>query len=47
MAANWQPTDGFEQLVTRLFLSASYASAARYLMEEHDIIDIGLRMIKH
>jgi hypothetical protein len=46
MAADWQPTDGFEQLVTRLFLSTSYASAARYLMEERDIIDIGLRMIK-
>ncbi len=47
MAANWQPTNGFEQLITRLFLSALYASAARYLMEEHDIIDICLRLIKH
>jgi hypothetical protein len=46
MAADWQPTDGFKQLVTRLFLGASYASAARYLMEERDINDIGLRMIK-
>jgi hypothetical protein len=46
MAADWQPTDGFEQLVTRLFLGAPYTSAARYLMEERDIIDIGLRMIK-
>jgi hypothetical protein len=46
MAADWQPTDGFEQLVTRLFLSALYASAARYLMEEHDTINIGLHVIK-
>jgi hypothetical protein len=27
MAANWQPTNGFEQLVMRLFLGALYASA--------------------
>jgi hypothetical protein len=46
VAANWQPTDGFEQLSTRLFLGASYASAARYPMEERDIINIGLRVIK-
>jgi hypothetical protein len=46
MAADWQPANGFEQLVTRLFLGTSYASAARYPMEEHDIIDIGLRVIK-
>jgi hypothetical protein len=30
----------------RLFLGASYASAARYPMEERDIIDIGLHVIK-
>jgi hypothetical protein len=41
-----QPTDGFEQLITQLFLSVSYASTARYPMEERDIIDIGLRVIK-
>jgi hypothetical protein len=46
MAADWQPANSFEQLVTQLFLGASYASAARYLMEERDIIDIGLRVIK-
>jgi hypothetical protein len=46
MAANWQPTNGFEQLVTQLFLGASYASAARYPIEECDIIDISLRVIK-
>jgi hypothetical protein len=42
MAADWQPTNSFEQLVTRLFLGALYASAARYPMEERNIIDIGL-----
>ncbi len=46
MAADWQPTNRFEQLVTWLFLGALYASAARYLMEERDIINIGLCMIK-
>jgi hypothetical protein len=46
MADNWQPTDGVEQLVMRLFLGALYASAARYPMEERNIIDISLRMIK-
>jgi hypothetical protein len=46
MAANWQPADGFEQLVMQLFLGASYASAARYPIEEGNIIDIGLRVIK-
>jgi uncharacterized membrane protein YgcG len=45
MAANWQPTDGFEQLVTRLFLGTSYASTARYLKKECNIINIGLRMM--
>jgi hypothetical protein len=47
MATDWQPTDGFEQLVTRLFLGALYASAAKYPMEERGIIDISLRVIKH
>jgi hypothetical protein len=46
MAYDWQPANGVEQLVTRLFLSTSYPSAARYLMEERNIIDIGLRVIK-
>ncbi len=46
MATNWQPANSFEQLVTRLFLGASYTSAARYLMEECNIIDISLRVIK-
>ncbi len=46
MADNWQPTNGFEQLITRLFLGTPYASAARYPMEERDIINIGLRVIK-
>jgi hypothetical protein len=46
MAANWQPTNSFEQLLMQLFLGMSYASAARYPMEEHDIIDIGLCVIK-
>jgi hypothetical protein len=46
MAADLQPANGFEQLVTQLFLGASYTSTARYPMEECNIIDIGLRVIK-
>ena len=46
MAANWHPSDGFEPLATRLFIGASYASAARYPMDDRDVIDISLRVIK-
>jgi hypothetical protein len=46
MAADWHPSNGFEPLATHLFIGASYASAARYPMDDHDVIDIGLRIIK-
>jgi hypothetical protein len=46
MAADWHPSDGFEPLATHLFVGASYASAARYPMNDHDVIDIGLHVIK-
>ncbi len=36
----------FEPLATRLFIGASYASAARYPMDDRDVINIGLRIIK-
>jgi hypothetical protein len=47
MATNWHPSDCFEPLATRLFIGTLYASAAYYHMEEHDIIDISLSVIKH
>jgi hypothetical protein len=47
MAATWPPSKGFEPLAMHLFIGASYASAARYPMEDCDIINIGLRIIKH
>jgi hypothetical protein len=47
MAATWHPFEGFKPLVTRLFIGASYASAARYPMDNRDIIDIHLCIIKH
>ena len=43
MAANWYPANGFEPLAMRLFVGASYASAACYPMDDHNIIDIGAR----
>jgi hypothetical protein len=46
MAADWHPSDGFEPLATRLFTGASYASTACYPMDDHDVINIGLRVIK-
>ncbi len=46
MAADWHPSDGFEPLATRLFIGASYASTARYLMNDCDVIDISLHVIK-
>jgi hypothetical protein len=46
MAADWHPSDGLEPLVTRLFIGASYTSASRYPMDNHNVIDIGLRVIK-
>ncbi len=46
MAADWHPSNGFKPLATRLFIGASYASAACYPMDERDVINIGLRVIK-
>jgi hypothetical protein len=46
MATDWHPSDGFEPLAMRLFVGASYASTACYPMNDHDFIDIGLRVIK-
>ena len=46
MAADWHPYDGFEPLAMRLFIDASYASAACYPIDDGNAIDIGLRVIK-
>jgi hypothetical protein len=46
MATDWHPSNGFEPRATRLFIGASYASAARYPMDDRNVIDIGLRVIK-
>ncbi len=46
MAAGWHPAEGFEPLVMRLFISTSYASATRYPMQDCNVIDIGMRVIK-
>jgi len=47
IGSEWPPTGiPFEPLATRLFIGASYASAARYPMGDHDVIDIGLHVIK-
>jgi hypothetical protein len=46
MAADWHPSNGFEPLATRLFIGASYVSTARYPMDDCNVIDIGLRVIK-
>jgi hypothetical protein len=47
ITADWHPADGFEPLMTRLFLGESYLSAACYPMVDCNVINIGLRVIKH
>ena len=46
VAADWHPADGFEPLAMHLFIGASYASAAPYPMDDRDVINISLRIIK-
>ena len=46
IAADWHPSDSFEPLTIPLFIGASYASAACYPMDDRDVIDIGLCVIK-
>ena len=46
MAANWHPANGFDTLILCLFTSAVYASSASYRMNDIDIVDIGLCIIK-
>jgi hypothetical protein len=46
MTADWHPSNGFKPLATHLFIGASYASAARYPMDDCNVIDIGLHIIK-
>jgi hypothetical protein len=46
MTANWHPSNGSEPLAMRLFIGASYASVARYPMDDRDVINIGLQVIK-
>ncbi len=46
MAVTWHPSKGFEPLATRLFIGVSYTSAACYQMDDHDVIDISLHIIK-
>ncbi len=47
MASTWHPSEGFEPLAMHLFISASYTNAACYPMDDHDVIGIGLGIIKH
>jgi hypothetical protein len=47
MAANWHPADGFDALILRLFTGATYASSTGFKMNDIDIVDIGLHIIKH
>jgi hypothetical protein len=46
MAANWHPPKGFDALILRLFTGAAFASSAGCKMNDLDIVDIGLRIIK-
>ena len=46
MAPDWHPSDSFKPLATCLIIGASYASAARYPMDNCDVINMRLRIIK-
>jgi hypothetical protein len=46
MATDWHPSNGFKPLAMRLFVGASYANVARYPMNNRNVIDIGLHVIK-
>ena len=46
MAADWHPADRFDALILHLFTGAAYASSAGFKMNDVDIVDIGLRIIK-
>jgi hypothetical protein len=46
VAADWHPSNGFKPLAMRLFIGASYASMARYMMDDCNVINIGLCVIE-
>jgi hypothetical protein len=46
MAATWHPTDGFGALILHLFTGAAYASSAGFKINDVNIVDIGLCIIK-
>ncbi len=46
MAANWHLSNGFDHLVLLLFTGAAFASSTGYPMNNIDVLNIGLRIIK-
>jgi hypothetical protein len=46
MAANWHTANGFDTLVLRLFTGMAFAGCTNFTMADHDIVGIGLRVIK-
>jgi hypothetical protein len=46
MAANWHPPNGFDTLVLCLFTGTAFAGCINFTMADHDIVNIGLRVIK-
>jgi hypothetical protein len=46
MAANWHPANGLDALILCLFTGAAYASSTGFKMNDVDIVDIGLHIIK-
>ncbi len=46
MAATWHPSNGFKPLTTCLFIGTSYPGAARHLMDNRNVINIDLCVIK-
>jgi hypothetical protein len=46
MAADWHPDDGFDALTLRPFTGVAYINATGYPIVDHNIVDIGIHVIK-
>ena len=46
MAQDWHPSQGFKTLENRLFLGQAYSHVADHPIEEKDMVDIGLRVLR-
>ena len=46
MAMDWHPSQGFETLENRLFIGQAYSHVANHPINDEDLVDIGLRVLR-